>query len=542
MTDQALTTTEPQRPKPAMTVGGNVGALIPQDIEQAFRIASALAHSGMAPNGFQTPEKCFVAIMAGAELGLPPFQSLQSFAIINGRPTIYGAALMAVIRTNGFKVREWFEGEGDTLTAFCEVTRPDNGDVAEASYSVEDAKTAKLWGKAGPWTTSPKRMLQWRARGFCFNDGAADVLKGLQIREAVEYDEPLPDEPEARKGTGLLAKLESGATLATEGFGIRDVSDEAGEASPAPEPKPKQRRKKAVDDALNAAGEELAAEEAAHDAALAEAEATFDPVDPRDRVDDAVHLAHCNQGEVLGTCKYGEEETCAALHGTLDATADPENLPADAQVEETAATDVRVPLSGPAPADTLYFMADKEAFPSGRRVVFLNGQSEKEAIDDTPDVPTYTEHAPKAAAATVSDTVQTPATIEDEGGRREGMEWTPQDDFHAELTGAKDGAEVVLALRTLFQSGQCGTPELKRQARIKAWEACIDLNAGGAKIDPVSDPFLMASFIEWSDDIEAIEGLLVMARDKEWFQAGGEPMQAGVARAVMDRVSNLRGA
>ena len=512
MTDTALTTTE-NRPRPAMTVGGNVGALIPQDIEQAFRIAQALAHSGMTPQGFKTPETCFVAIMAGAELGLPPFQSLQSFAIINNRPTLWGDALMAVVRTNGFKVREWYEGEGDTLTAFCEGTRPDNGDTAEASFSVDDAKTAALWKKGGPWTTNPKRMLKMRARAFAIRDGAADVLRGFQIREEVEdyVDAPI-DTPKA--GTGLLGKLEATQTLATEGFGIRDVAAEAGEASPEAEAKPKKARKPKEQTALDA---------------IADAEPEI-----------VAQVVEDHGGE-----EYVGAEVVPDLPTLDEVAADPENLPADAEVEETAALTPATVITGPAPADTLYFMADREAFPSGRRVVFLNGQSEKEAIDDTPDVPTYTEHAeakkasaPKQAE-TAPETASEPATTAFEGGAE------PQanafDDFDAARKAAKDGAEVVLALRTLFQSGECATADLKRKARVTAWNTCIDLNAGGAKIDPVSDPFLMSSFIEWSTDVEAIEATLPLARDQAWFENGGEQMQAGVARAVMDRVTALRG-
>lgn len=504
MTDQALTTTE-NRPRPNMTVGGNVGALIPQDIEQAFRIAQALAHSGMTPQGFKTPETCFVAIMAGAELGLPPFQSLQSFAIINNRPTLWGDALMAVVRTNGFKVREWYEGEGDTLTAFCEVTRPDNGDTAEASFSVDDAKTAGLWKKSGPWSTNPKRMLKMRARSFAIRDGAADVLRGFQIREEVEdYVDAAPVE-QTKAGTGLLGKLEATQTLATEGFGIRDVAAEAGEASPEAEAKPKKGRKKTVaNDALDA---------------IAEAEPEI-----------VAQVVEDHGEESFGDLSASLPDRIEPE--PLNVSGDPENLPADGQVAETAATTFRDIYQGPAPADTLYFMAYKEAFPSGRRVVFLNGQSEKEAIDDTPDVPTYTEHAPAAPPKPVEREPVNDAPAQD---------WTAQDDFTAELTGAKDGAEVVLAMRTLFQSGECATPDLKRAARVKAWERAIELNAAGAKIDPVSDPFLMSSFIEWSTDVEAVEATLPLARDQAWFENGGEQMQAGVARAVMDRVTSLRG-
>ncbi len=537
MTDQALTTTEPQRPKPAMTVGGNVGALIPQDIEQAFRIASALAQSGMTPSGFKTPETCFVAIMAGAELGLPPFQSLQSFAIINNRPTLWGDALMAVVRTNGFKVREWMEGEGDTMEAFCEVIRPDNGDVAEASFSVDDAKTAGLWKKGGPWTTNPKRMLKMRARAFAIRDGAADVLRGFQIREEVEdYGEALPVEPQRQGGTGLLAKLQTTETLATEGFGIRDVSDEAGEASPAPEPPKKRPRKKAVDEALNAAGEELANEALS---AIAEAE----PEIVAQVVED--HGEASDQAEEVNT------------------PADPENLPADAQVEETATVMPENAIDAPAPADTIYFLAGEEPFASGRRAVWYNGKPNG-SEDAAGDFPTYTQHTGETPARPTSTaSVQTAETgpassdsappassdsAEATSGQTESDDraqisaLTPFEVFDAKAQTATDWETLHGALVALTRSDEWkADPEQKRAARLKTWAIVAKFNEGGAKIDPVSDPFLLACFIEASTDTEVIEATLPLAREQSWFEAGGEAMQAGVARAVLDRVTALKG-
>src|SRR6185295_12780043 len=49
-----------------------------------------------------------------------------------------------------------------------------------------DAKTANLWGKAGPWTQYPKRMLQMRARGFGCRDCFPDLLRGIIIKEEAE--------------------------------------------------------------------------------------------------------------------------------------------------------------------------------------------------------------------------------------------------------------------------------------------------------------------------------------------------------------------
>jgi hypothetical protein len=179
----ALATTQP---KPPIMAGGSVAALVPQSLDEAFRVSQAIAASGLAPRGLDKPEQIMVAIMAGAELGLAPFQALQSFAVVNGRPTLWGDGLMAVARAQGIRAREWIEGEGDGASASCEVTRPDTGEVILRTFTVADAKKASLWGKAGPWQSYPKRMLQMRARAWALRDGCADMLRGFQVREEVE--------------------------------------------------------------------------------------------------------------------------------------------------------------------------------------------------------------------------------------------------------------------------------------------------------------------------------------------------------------------
>jgi hypothetical protein len=60
-------------------------------------------------------------------------------------------------------------------------------------FSVADAKRAGLWGKSGPWTQYPRRMLQLRARGFALRDAFPDVLKGLvTAEEAQDYPQASP--------------------------------------------------------------------------------------------------------------------------------------------------------------------------------------------------------------------------------------------------------------------------------------------------------------------------------------------------------------
>ncbi|HDY65349.1 MAG TPA: hypothetical protein ENH84_03835, partial [Phycisphaerae bacterium] len=115
---------------------------------------------------------------------------IQNIAVINGRPSLWGDALIAVCQGHPdfLKMAEWFEGKGEEITAYCRVWRR-GYEPHTASFSISDAKTAKLWGKTGksgqptPWVTYPKRMLQNRARAFALRDRFADALRGIRSAE-----------------------------------------------------------------------------------------------------------------------------------------------------------------------------------------------------------------------------------------------------------------------------------------------------------------------------------------------------------------------
>ncbi len=80
---------------------------------------------------------------------------------------------------------------GDARQGWCEVTR--RGEAPQRrTFSVADAKRAGLWGKSGPWTQYPDRMLQLRARGFAIRDVFPDALRGVMTREEAE---DMPAEP-----------------------------------------------------------------------------------------------------------------------------------------------------------------------------------------------------------------------------------------------------------------------------------------------------------------------------------------------------------
>lgn len=206
------------QPRPQIMTGGQVSALVPQSLDEAFRVATAMAASGMTPKGVDKPEQVLVAIMAGAELGFAPFQAMQSFAVINGKPNIWGDALPALLWSRGFDIEEWYDDEDAPTKAFCKITRPGGKEITR-TFSVEDAKRAGLTGKQGPWQQYQKRMLQMRARAFAARDGASDVLRGMQVAEEVQDYQPMTARRVPAEGPGLAARLSAPKTeAATEGF------------------------------------------------------------------------------------------------------------------------------------------------------------------------------------------------------------------------------------------------------------------------------------------------------------------------------------
>lgn len=156
----------------------------PTNMEQAMNLAKMVASSDLAPKDYKgKPANVFVAMQMGHELGLSPMQSIQNIAVINGRPSVWGDALLALCQAHPSFIDLIETDDGTTATAT--LKRRGRADLTR-TFSVDDAKRAGLLGKQGPWSSYPARMRQMRARGFCLRDGMADVLRGLSSAEEQE--------------------------------------------------------------------------------------------------------------------------------------------------------------------------------------------------------------------------------------------------------------------------------------------------------------------------------------------------------------------
>lgn len=178
----------------------------PTTLTEAMQFSDMLANSSMVPKAYQgKPQDILVCVQWGYEMGLAPMQALQNIAVINGKPSVYGDAAMALVQASPVceDVEEYFEAEGTpNPVAVCVAKRKGRKPVT-AKFSVEDAKRAGLWGKQGPWSAYPKRMMQMRARGFALRDAFPDVLKGLiTAEEAQDY----PDEAKPKQAKDITPR------------------------------------------------------------------------------------------------------------------------------------------------------------------------------------------------------------------------------------------------------------------------------------------------------------------------------------------------
>jgi hypothetical protein len=202
-----------------------------KDFDGLQRAATALQASGYFKDT-QSQAQAITKVMAGSELGLPPFASMSGIHIITGKPVL-GANVIATLVKNDprydYRVKqcddkacvlEWYELERATLAM---------SKVGEAGFTIQEAQNAGLTGKDN-WKKYTSDMLFARAisrgaRRFApgifggspvytpdemnvdtdeegYIDGTSITVETPELTEVVTEPEPQPDpEPEREQMT-----------------------------------------------------------------------------------------------------------------------------------------------------------------------------------------------------------------------------------------------------------------------------------------------------------------------------------------------------
>lgn len=129
-----------------------------KDFEGLQRAAMALYKSGFFTD-LKSEAQAIVKVMAGSELGLPPFASMTGIHIIKGKPVL-GSNLLATLVKNDARYDYKVEKADAKI---CTITWYENGKaVGHNSFTIEEAAAAELTGKDN-WKHYAEDMLFARA-------------------------------------------------------------------------------------------------------------------------------------------------------------------------------------------------------------------------------------------------------------------------------------------------------------------------------------------------------------------------------------------
>jgi hypothetical protein len=121
------------------------------------------------------------AILAGRELGLPPFTSLRHVHVVEGSPSLSAEYKRARVLAAGHEL-----DIVELTTTRCKVQgrrRASGKPPLEITFTIDDAKRAGLVKSRGAWETRPRRMLFARAATEVCDFLFADITNGLPTTE-----------------------------------------------------------------------------------------------------------------------------------------------------------------------------------------------------------------------------------------------------------------------------------------------------------------------------------------------------------------------
>ena len=153
-----------------------VGPPTAGELDVLMRQAEVLAPSGIIPRDYQrNPANILAAALMGRAFGWDALTAMRMVVVIQGAASLKPEAMLALIRQRGHHVTIEVHADGRGVTV--RGKRADNGDTAEASFTIADAERAGLL-KNTSWKSYPVDMCQWRAVARLSRALFGDVVLG----------------------------------------------------------------------------------------------------------------------------------------------------------------------------------------------------------------------------------------------------------------------------------------------------------------------------------------------------------------------------
>lgn len=179
-------------------------ALVARDNSELLRLIRTFMKGMAFPKTLDTEEKIIAAWQVAASLGLPPMVAIQNMAVIHGSVCMWGQLPKALAEKTGeLEDFKQFYVDKD-FNEVCVANKNLNAEIwasvvqikrkgrtmNEFFFSVDEAKTAGLLNKTGPWKDHRKVMLARRACGMAIKFVFPDALMGVGIAEYDHHEAP----------------------------------------------------------------------------------------------------------------------------------------------------------------------------------------------------------------------------------------------------------------------------------------------------------------------------------------------------------------
>jgi hypothetical protein len=174
----------PLAPRYEATSGGlNTLAYEPTSLSEAFYMAGILVQSGLTPKAIDTPQKAFLVMAQGRELGLSTMQALNNIYVVEGRVSLSTDLMAALILKS--PVCEYLRCIDMTPERATYQAKRRGGADFKFSFTWEDAKRAGLTNRA-TYQNNPADMLRHRALAKTARAVFPDIIAGLYSRDETE--------------------------------------------------------------------------------------------------------------------------------------------------------------------------------------------------------------------------------------------------------------------------------------------------------------------------------------------------------------------
>lgn len=159
-------------------------SLEPVDFQQAWQAASIFNKSGLYPK-FKGPEQMIMIIMRGRELGIGATSSLDVIDMIQGKPTMKAAGMLALVMQHKEVCKFIQCVESSSNKSVWKTHRVGYPYETTSEFTIDDADRMGLTSKDN-WRKQPAIMLKWRACSQIIREVYPDIINGLYSVEELE--------------------------------------------------------------------------------------------------------------------------------------------------------------------------------------------------------------------------------------------------------------------------------------------------------------------------------------------------------------------